>query len=319
MAEIIDNISDAVAKDAKKMSKISKEDLKESLGMILGQLSNFVVTINNVQGSDRIAFTKKIAEAGVEKNNVFSSTYLQIAKEIHDTKPAFTTFVTCAQNIEAVLKNLERNINSIFNEKYTTIYNTKLSQASVLVMVNAAQLFVNYAIYLFDGILYEIIVNEGEHELNQPRPYRYKFIQNNQKAVLEILKIGGLPQGANLLISELDRIRKNFNHMLIDNHNNVNKELGTYQTGFGFIKTGLFILAKIFRYFGEFGVVYRNLQYQKMLQEKEWLQNHNDLLKLQLSGMDPNSDEYRKAVKIINTYNDMISKLDDQINSYLEN
>ena len=59
MAEIIDNISDAVAKDAKKMSKISKEDLKESLGMILGQLSNFVVTINNVQGSDRIAFTKK--------------------------------------------------------------------------------------------------------------------------------------------------------------------------------------------------------------------------------------------------------------------
>lgn len=319
MAEIIDNISDAVAKDAKKMSKISKEDLKESLGMIIGQLSNFVVTINNIQGSDRVEFTKKITTAGEVKGNLFSIAYLQIAKELHDTKPAFTLFATCAQNIESVLKNLERNLNSVFNEKYTTIYNTKLSQASVLVMVNAAQLFVNYAIYLFDGILYEIIVNEGEHELNQPRPYRYKFIQNNQNAVLEVLKIGGLPQGANLLISELDRIKKNFNHMLIDNQNKINRELSTYQPGYGFIKHGLFILAKIFRYFGEFGVVYRNLQYQKMLQEKEWLQNHNDLLKLQLSGMDPNSDEYRKAVKIINTYNDMISKLDDQINGYLEN
>ena len=319
MAEIIDNISDAVAKDAKKMSKISKDDLKESLGMIMGQLSNFVVTINNIQGSDRVEFTKKITTAGEVKGNLFSIAYLQIAKELHDTKPAFTLFAACAQNIESVLKNLERNLNSVFNEKYTTIYNTKLSQASVLVMVNAAQLFVNYAIYLFDGILYEIIVNEGEHELNQPRPYRYKFIQNNQNAVLEVLKIGGLPQGANLLISELDRIKKNFNHMLIDNQNKINRELSTYQPGYGFIKHGLFILAKIFRYFGEFGVVYRNLQYQKMLQEKEWLQNHNDLLKLQLSGMDPNSDEYRKAVKIINTYNDMISKLDDQINGYLEN
>ena len=62
----------------------------------------------------------------------------------------------------------------------------------------------------------------------------------------------------------------------------------------------------------------RNLKYQKMIQEKEWLQNHTDLLKLQLNGIDPNSDEYRKAVKIINTYNDMIRDLDLKISSYME-
>ena len=317
MAEIIDKVTDLVASETKKMSKVSKEDYKENLGMVMGQLSNFVTTINNVQGSDRDAFTKKILAGATTKDNAFCAAYVQIAKAIGDNKPAFATFSTCAKNMETVLKMLERNTNLIFHEKVATIYNIKMSQASALIMVNMAQLFVNYAIYLFDGILYELVVNEGEHELEKPRPYRYEFITKNQNAVIEVLKVGGLPQGANLLITELDRIRKSVDPMLLDNSNQVNKDLVAYKTNVNIFKSGLFLLAKIFRYFGEYGVVYRNLQYQKMLQEKEWLQNHNDLLKLQLAGANPNSDEYRKAVKIIDTYNNMIADLDVQINNYL--
>ena len=230
----------------------------------------------------------------------------------------FDPFVMLAQNLRTVLQMIERNVNVLFNEKFTTIYNAKVSQLAVFRIVEQAQIFSNYAVYLFDGVLYEIVVNEGVHELNQPKPYRYEFINKYKAGVVELLKIGSLPNGANMLITEIDNLRKSLDTTLLDDRDQVNSAIKTVKNKFGLIEGGATILASIFRYFGEWGVLMRNLKYQKMIQEKEWLQNHSDLLKLQLNGVDPNSDEYRKAVKIINTYNDMIRDLDLKISSYME-
>ena len=54
-----------------------------------------------------------------------------------------------------------------------------------------------------------------------------------------------------------------------------------------------------------------------MVKEKEWMESHVALLKLQLQNVDPNSDEYRKQVKIIAAYDEMIAGLDQKIDAYL--
>ena len=43
---------------------------------------------------------------------------------------------------------------------------------------------------------------------------------------------------------------------------------------------------------------------------------HVTLLQLDLADKDPNSEEYAKAVKIIDSYNQMIAELDQKINAY---
>lgn len=318
MRNIIQIANDVVDAESKKMRKISKEDFKENLGMVMGQLTNFINTISNIQGTDKTKFAQTISSFAKSPSNEFCVTCGEISKAIRDTKGGFEVFLTTAQNINSVLQMVERNINVLFNEKLTTIYNIKVSQLTVLKVVQEAEIFSNYAVYLFDGVLYEIIVNEGEHELNQPQLYRYEYIRTYKAGIIELMKIGSLPNGANMMITEIDQLRKSLDPTLIDDTNQVNKNLLQVKHKLGIFTGGLSILASIFRYFGEWGVLMRNLKYQKMIQEREWLQNHTDLLKLQLAGVDPNSEEYRKAVKIINTYNDMIRDLDLKINSYME-
>lgn len=317
MRDILKDVGEVVAVESKKMRKISKEDFKENLGLVEGQLTNFINTLTNISGSDKEQFSQRITTFAVP-GNLFCNTCVEISKLLRSQKVGFDPFVMLAQNLKTVLQMIERNVNVLFNEKFTTIYNAKVSQLAVFRIVEQAQIFSNYAVYLFDGVLYEIVVNEGVHELNQPKPYRYEFINKYKLGVVELMKIGSLPNGANQLITELDTLRKSMDTTLLDDQDRVNSSIKTVKNKFGLIEGGATILASIFRYFGEWGVLMRNLKYQKMIQEKEWLQNHTDLLKLQLNGIDPNSDEYRKAVKIINTYNDMIRDLDLKISSYME-
>lgn len=317
MRDILKDVGEVVAVESKKMRKISKEDFKENLGLVEGQLTNFINTLTNISGSDKEQFSQRITTFAVP-GNLFCNTCVEISKLLRSQKVGFDPFVMLAQNLKTVLQMIERNVNVLFNEKFTTIYNAKVSQLAVFRIVEQAQIFSNYAVYLFDGVLYEIVVNEGVHELNQPKPYRYEFINKYKLGVVELMKVGTLPNGANQLITELDTLRKSMDTTLIDDQDRVNSSIKTVKNKFGLIEGGATILASIFRYFGEWGVLMRNLKYQKMIQEKEWLQNHTDLLKLQLNGIDPNSDEYRKAVKIINTYNDMIRDLDLKISSYME-
>lgn len=81
------------------------------------------------------------------------------------------------------------------------------------------------------------------------------------------------------------------------------------------IGTKSFII-NIFRWIGEQWVMHKHLQYLRQTKEKEWMEAHVALLKMDLANADPNSEEYRKLVGIIDNYNDQLAELDQKIAAY---
>jgi hypothetical protein len=126
------------------------------------------------------------------------------------------------------------------------------------------------------------------------------------------------------VISELDKAGRNNDVNLIGDDNTAN--LGFVQTtSYTPMMRNLFTTGArsfvhvIFQSLGELWNLIKNHKYTKAKKEKEWMEAHVALLKLQLQGVDPNSDEYRKQVQIIESYNEMIAELDQKIAQYENN
>lgn len=71
-------------------------------------------------------------------------------------------------------------------------------------------------------------------------------------------------------------------------------------------------------YIGEIYIDIRHTYYERLKDQKLWLESHLANIKLILSDMDPNDPEYIKLQKAVEYYNDKIASLDKKINSYYD-
>lgn len=71
-------------------------------------------------------------------------------------------------------------------------------------------------------------------------------------------------------------------------------------------------------YIGEIYIDIRHHYYERLKDQKLWLEAHLANIKLILSDMDPNDPEYLKLQKAVEYYNDKIASLDKKINSYYD-
>ena len=239
-------------------------------------------------------------------------------KSRNDSKVAFDDINKTAKAIKNVLDNFYANSSIVMDNKdHLNLINTKLSHATALGFIQQAQHYLDYVLCLFNTTTYEIVQKNGVHELAPVPPYRYKFLEDYKNEFVEISqKMSGGKHNTYLdnfkkLKSSKDDIYltnqdRGSNLVMLDDltKQNMNKNfIGTWSLN-------------PFRWLGELYNVYRHNMYTKMAAEKEDLMAHVTLLQLDLADKDPNSEEYAKAVKIIDSYNQMIAELDQKINAY---
>ena len=63
-------------------------------------------------------------------------------------------------------------------------------------------------------------------------------------------------------------------------------------------------------------MMHKHLKYLKQKKEKEWIEAHVALMKMDLANADPNSDEYRKTVAVIDAYSEQLAELEQKIAEY---
>lgn len=305
-----------------KMNTINKEDFKENLLMLIERLNNLQNTLAAFSVQDRAVLADKIFKASNDRNNLACNAYVIIARGIgkNDLKSAFDSFTYITKHYIGALSTIERNTANTFKEKAITIYNSKLSQIAIVGLIEEAETFVDFTVYLIDNISYEICENNGVKELPMPKKYRIQKIEKYLQDYIQICK-NRMASNAAVITSEIDKVAKNLDVNLIDENNAPN-------TGFiqsekyspvvrNFMQTGARRFV-IFRWLGEQWNIIKHSRYLKAKKEKEWMESHVALLKLQLQNVDPDSPEYRKQVKIIAAYDEMIAGIDQKIDAYLK-
>ena len=312
--ELGDAIQSEVA-PGKKMKTINKEDYRENLTLMRERIATLVSTLSMLPAAEKQEIANNIFKSTSDRNNIACNAYVAIARAIgkNDLRIAFDSISTVAATYQKVLESLDRTANTSFKDKAITVYNSKLSHVAIFGVLGE--------IDLFDNIVYELCQNNGVRELPMPKKYRIDFIQREQVNFINLVK-NRIQSGAAVIISDLDKASRNGDVNLVGDDNASN--LGFVQPA-GYtptLRNLLTIGARkfiIFQWLGEFWNLIKHSKYQRAKKEKEWMEAHVALLKLQLQGVDPNSDEYRKQVQIIEAYNEMIAELDQKINQYENN
>ena len=232
------------------------------------------------------------------------------AVKAEDETPLAALSNTVAINIE-VLEELEATVDGIFTNKTINIFNSRLSHVVVLGILAESKLIYNYSRYLISGITSSLTKQRDIAK------YRYAFLSEQGQQMANIVTRAHAKTGSyNFKAMIKDLKTSSVDVSLIDDLTNVVPsnidESKIKQNTLNLMRLGIPNL-NIFRWLGEMWVTRKHNRAEEAKKEKEWMEAHVALLKMDLDEMDPDSPEYKKLVKIIEKYEEMITAADRKI------
>ncbi len=322
--EIDTYVNDELASD-NRLKNIKPEAFKEQMLLLQDRLNTFIKCIETMTETDRYTFANRIQEAAALSNNTNCATYMNIVNTIgslHDRKCAFDSFVNVSNVMIQILQSIESHLGTFIQEKALNIYNVKLSHIVLFGIIDDATTYAEYCSFLLDGINGELTTVNGKYrELGIQPKYRFEFLKTQKDNIIALMIDVIKKSGKYGYLSHIDDIKK-ADLPLVDNENKPNTTFmdprRISSPGMILIKKGLSGIG-IFRWLGEQWNLFRHASYLKAEKEKEWLEAHVALLKLELANVDHNDERYRKLVKIIESYNEMITSVDRKIDEYKRN
>jgi hypothetical protein len=303
-------------KPKSKTMQINRQHLRENLEVIEKKFKIFIECIDSMPMSYRKRMADKIFDMSSSKLNVGCKEYVAMARTIkgNDLRVYFDTSMVCSKNFLKIIERTIAEFDKIFDNREIRISNVTLGQYAVFGMIDQANIFSKFVSYLLDMISHEVLAGGDGEELDNIPQYKPVFIAKHNKMVYNLaisLKTGYL----NYLTSISKVVKSASNVKLIN-------EAG--QSNVGMIdpdehSSNLFIRNATFNPFffiGETWVLIKHSLYQRTVKEREYLESHIAVLRLQLDGVDPDSPEYQHHVKVINAYNKMLTALDEKIAKY---
>lgn len=221
--------------------------------------------------------------------------------------------IEAAQAAVAVLDEVTINIDKLFVDKTFNLYNTKISHVAIYgVMDNASTLAAFMEAYIN---AFFASCPSGNFKL---APYQASYLDDKVEAVGDICcrMING--KMGKTFAAAILRFKKSGNDTSVltsDNQSAVKfAKIGT-EVSESDIRSGCKGL-HIFRVIGDFIVDFFDNRARKQRALREQHKARVEYLQMELEGEDPNSPRYKKIIKIIKNYNDMIDRLNQKLDKY---
>ena len=214
-----------------------------------------------------------------------------------------------------LLGEISAKIDTVLENDKVDIYNVRLSQLAVLGLIRQSDCVVNFSLYL-----YTYLVRMASHSAASLPKYREVYLLDNCPKVVKYVSDILDKKGNYYFMRDMNDIRAHQRDMIVGATGKF--DFFHFTTTQGFSISFLDNIASALSCLNIFGAAmdawddYQQDKYEKNKEIKEWLENHNALLRMDLMNMDKTSPEYQKTVEIIKAYDAKIAEYDQMIQAF---
>lgn len=224
-------------------------------------------------------------------------------------------FADTVDSLIIILEDLSGNIDKFFTGPNLTIYNTKISQVAIIGMIENAKNFAEFV-----NLYISMFMADRNPKLDKPEKYVETFMANNLAMACELMNRVINNHLSKSFSSALMKYRNGGSDITVvnsENRTSVQFTKITTEVTESDIQSGAKGF-KIFRWIGNLFVDMADKKNRKRVALREQLQARARLLQLELDGVDPESPDYQRLVKIIANYQKQIDRLNQAIAKYEE-
>lgn len=307
-----------IEKMAKKFNTIKPADFKEYVDTTRRELLIFCDSVESMTSTDRASIREQLLNSKSKVNQQYEDfvNHLRDTALRDEKKNMFSALTACSRALAGSLDYIIDNTETLFNDKAINLYNTRVSQVGIMGVIHYATVTAKFATFMMANVTAAIVKDITLY------PYRTVYVDKNMETVSSVVNDVYKKTGYFAFLNGIGELKKrNLDAFILDDDGKSNSENVPYDSLPLPMKNtfiaGLFGL-NIFRWIGETWNSVRHAKYMKLQQEREWMVTHVNLMKMVAARMDPNSEEYRKKIAIIEKYNEMIAKLDQKLNDYFK-
>jgi hypothetical protein len=310
-------------KKSGKMRSYSKADLIEIIKLNLythTTIENINSTFNRKELD--LVFDKyksNITNVNIPTKDIYTYILKNLVRDanIAETTSMFSVIFAVNKVYIGVLNEIEKNLDKIMENDTIDMFNSRVSHVAVFGILQESEIFGIFTTYLYRQI--SIIASNAKHA-SKIQKYRSDYMLKTVNDYVTILNTIFSKTGKYNFMHELDKIKRtNLNTKIYSD----NMPFTDITNESDFTNSNIFHLNfgirgfSVFNWLGTWYIDWKHKKYEKNKDLKEWMEAHNALLKLELSNVSEDSPEYQRQLKIIDYWDDKISKLDRDINEYL--
>ena len=232
----------------------------------------------------------------VEVENVLLNNLTGIAKARQDRAFQGAVLET-ARGLVMIIDEIILNIDKLFADKTFNLYNTKISNVAVYGMLGSADTLGKYLECYVAAVLMSM-----KPDVMTVTPYAKKYVVAHAEEVADFCNRMINGKLNKTFTAGIIRYKKSGNDTAILTSDN--------QSAAKFAKLG----GEVNESDVKSGC--KGLYIFKLSAMREQNKARVEFLQMELEGEDPNSERYKKIVKIIKNYNDMIDRLNQKIDKY---
>lgn len=212
-----------------------------------------------------------------------------------------------------ILEDISGNLNKLFVDKNITIYNTKISHVAVLGMIESGKMFADFV-----SAYIEVLMSDRSSALGKPEKYVFNRLNRYFEESCGLMNRVLNQRLSKTFTSALIKYRNGGSDSTVVNSANkstvhftkINSEVTEQDIQAG--ARGF----KVFRWIGDWFVDRKDRKNRRRIALRDQLQARARLLQLELEGVEKDSPEYKRIVKIIENYQKQIDRLNQEIDKY---
>ena len=320
MSKALDNLGRVVAWTAKTASGtvISKDKLIDILDEDLGALYNVAQFFTAIEDSSAklqkwLVDSKNNTQLpSIVAYNKIASSLTGSAKITNDQR--FLGAMSDTVNaLIIILEDISGNLDKLFVDKNITIYNTKISQVAIFGMIENAKVFADFVTAFI-----EVLMSDRTAALGKPEKYVFNRLNGYMDQACELMNRVLNNKLSKTFTAAILKYRNSGSDNTVINSENkptvqftkINSDVTESDIAAG--ARGF----KVFRWIGDWFVDRKDRKNRRRIALRDQLQARARLLQLELDGVEKDSAEYKRLVKIIENYQKQIDRLNQDIDKY---